>query len=194
MGMKAPTLATPGRIRAVGVAVLAVLAVAAFDAVRLWRAAQWNALITSGAPPAAAAVTASQPAAPLPVQVQFAQAYAQAASGAEEAALNHYRALQEDATVGDAARYNSANLLLRQAARLQDTPQAGQAIPLVELAKEGLREVLRRHPGDWNARYNLERAQRLLPDPEEADLDPPDLARNAERAATTMRGFSPGLP
>ena len=42
--------------------------------------------------------------------------------------------------------------------------------------------------------YNLERAQRLVPDPDEADEAPPELNRNAERAATTMRGYSPGLP
>jgi len=191
MGLSAWRVATPRRIRFVGVLLLLVLAMGAFEALRLWRAMQWNDLITSGRAPTA---LATKGAPLLPVQVQFAQAHAQAASGAEEGALNLYRVLQEDATVGDAARYNSANLLLRQATRLRDTAQAGQALPLVELAKEGLREVLRRHPDNWNARYNLERAQRLLPDPEEADIEPPDLSRNAERAATTMRGYSPGLP
>ena len=47
---------------------------------------------------------------------------------------------------------------------------------------------------DWAARYNLERAQRLVADPDEADDEPPESRRSAERAATTMRGYSPGLP
>jgi mxaK protein len=46
----------------------------------------------------------------------------------------------------------------------------------------------------WDARYNLERAQRLLPDPDDEDTTSVGLPRNRERAATTMRGYSPGLP
>jgi mxaK protein len=72
--------------------------------------------------------------------------------------------------------------------------QPGLAIPLLELAKEGYREVLRHDPGQWDARYNLERAQRLLPDPDESLVEPADGRRDAERAVTTMRGYSPGLP
>jgi mxaK protein len=163
---------------------LLVLAVAV-DATRLVRLARWNAQIDAGGAGAAADA---------PAAVRFAAAHAQAASGASDAALNRYGALQDDSPLGRAARYNAANLLMRQAIVLQTGAQPGQALPLVELAKEHYREVLRRDPGHWNARYNLERAQRLVPDPDEADLAPPAVQRNAERAATTMRGHSPGLP
>lgn len=133
-----------------------------------------------------------------PRELQFARAAAAAASGADDEALERYRALQDDTALGQAARFNSANALLRQAvvvrAGVQATAQPGQAIPLIELAKEGLREVLRADPAHWGARYNLERAQRLLPDPEDGDEAPQAEPNNAERAATTMRGFSPGLP
>ena len=54
--------------------------------------------------------------------------------------------------------------------------------------------VLREDVAQWDARYNLERAQRLLPDPDEADPSAAQAPHNAERAATTMRGYSPGLP
>ena len=54
--------------------------------------------------------------------------------------------------------------------------------------------MLRDDPQHWDARYNLERAQRLLPDPDDDEPEPPAPQRNAERAATTMRGYSPGLP
>ncbi|MDO9314605.1 MAG: MxaK protein, partial [Burkholderiaceae bacterium] len=68
------------------------------------------------------------------------------------------------------------------------------ALPLIELAKETYRELLRADPDNWAARYNLERAQRLLPDPDDGDAPPAEAPSNAERAATTMRGSSPGLP
>ena len=162
----------------------AVLAWAAFDGWRLQRDAAINAQLAAGTPPAAS---------PVP-QLRFAAAYAQAASGAEDAAVNAYRPLQGDDPLGQAARFNSANGLLRQAIKLREGPQPGQAVPLIELAKETYREVLRNHPDDWPARYNLERAQRLLPDPEDLEGGPLEVPRNAERAATTMRGYSPGLP
>ncbi len=130
----------------------------------------------------------------LPVQVRFAQAYAQAASGADEVALNRYRSLQGDSAVGQAARYNSANLLMRQALVVRAGAQPANAIVLIELAKEIYREVLRTDPAHWDARYNLERAQRLLPDADDEEQEPAGPQRNAERAATTMRGYSPGLP
>lgn len=171
--------------RAVVVALLLLAAAALHDGWQLRRALQLNAQIDSG--PAAAGDDAVP-------QLRFAAAYALAASGAAESALNRYGALHGDPGVGRAARFNGANLLLRQAMVLQAGAQPGQALALVELAKEHYRELLRSDPGDWSARYNLERAQRLVPEPEDGDEEPPDLKRSAERAATTMRGYSPGLP
>ena len=162
----------------------AVLAWAAFDGWRLQSDAAINAQLAAGTAPAAS---------PVP-QLRFAAAYAQAASGAEDAAVNAYRPLQGDDPLGQAARFNSANGLLRQAIKLREGPQPGQAVPLIELAKETYREVLRNHPDDWPARYNLERAQRLVAEPDELEDAPPESRRDAERAATTMRGYSPGLP
>jgi mxaK protein len=183
-------LATRGRTRWV-FALLALTVIAALvDATILWRASQVNALIASGQPIADAAGQ--------PPELRFAQAHAlaqaQAASGARESALNRYRALQGDARLGPAARFNSANLLVRQAIEVRASPQPGQAIALLELAKEYYRDVLREDPAQWDARYNLERAQRLLPDPDEEDAGPQTQERNRERAVTTMRGYSPGLP
>ena len=168
---------------------LLALAVAtlALDGTQLWRDQRWNALIASGPLPAEGA--------DLPPPVQFAQAHALAASGAADAALQRYRSLQSDTPLGLAARYNGANLLMRQAAVVRAGAQPGQAITLIELAKESYRDVLRADPNHWNARYNLERAQRLLPDPDELfEPAPPESKRDAERAATTMRGYAPGLP
>ena len=183
-------VATRKRTRFV-LAMLALVAAAALaDAALLWRDARTNASIAAGQPIAEAPGQ--------PVQVRFAQAYAltqaHPASGARDTALNRYRALQADPLLGAAARYNSANLLVRQAIEVRASAQPGQAIALLELAKEYYRDLLREDPAQWDARYNLERAQRLLPDPGEEDAEPPEQAQNRERAATTMRGFSPGMP
>jgi mxaK protein len=187
-------LITRQRTRAVLVVLVLVAIAALVDAAMLWRTQRLNESIASGQLPAEAAGQAPE--------LRFAQAYRQtqvsasaaAASAAREGALNRYRALQGDARVGALARYNSANLLLRQAIEIRAGAQPGQAIALIELAKEYYRDVLRDDPGQWDARYNLERAQRLLPDPDDVDAEPPEQAQNRERAATTMRGFSPGLP
>jgi mxaK protein len=166
---------------------LAVTTLAAATDAALWlRDERRNALIASAGVPAEASG--------LPPAMQFAQAHALAANGEDDAALKHYGGLQDDTPLGQAARYNSANLLMRQAVALRADDKSGQALALIELAKEHYRDVLRHDPSHWNARYNLERAQRLVPDPEESDVPVAGPQRSAERAATTMRGHSPGLP
>ena len=181
MGLKRRTL-----VRAAWAALAALAMLAAVDGWRLTQAERLNAQIGAGTLPPEDAAAAPE--------LRFAHAAALAASGATEAALTRYGALHEDTPLGQAARYNGANLLLRQGMALRASSQPGQALALIELAKEGYREVLRHDAGDWAARYNLERAQRLVPDPEGVDEEPPEARRSAERAATTMRGYSPGLP
>lgn len=113
-----------------------------------------------------------------------------------EAAQRAWRRLQDDPQLGAAARFNGANLLLRQAQALHasdDANRVGQALPLAELAKEQYRALLRADPGFWDARYNLDRAQRLQPDVE-VDESEASAPRAAERAPTRMRGQALGLP
>lgn len=179
-------LATRGRTRIVLVVLVALALAAALDTTLLVRAQSRNAAIASGAVPDD---VSGQPA-----EMRFARAHALATKGQDDAAQTAYRALQDDTPLGQAARFNTANSLVRQAMRDRANAQAGQAVPLLELAKETYREILRADPAHWDARYNLERAQRLLPDPEEDDGPPATAPNNAERAATTMRGVSQGLP
>jgi mxaK protein len=179
-------LSSPRATRAVWVLLALLVLVAALDGARLWRLQRWNALIASLQVPADVQ--------DVPAQARFAQAHALAASGATDAALQRYRSLHDDRALGQAARFNSANLLMRQALVLRAGAEPGKAIALIELAKEMYRDVLRADPQHWPARYNLERAQRLLADPDETEAAPPESKPNAERAATTMRGYSPGLP
>lgn len=174
------------RTRAVWVSLATLVAVAAIDAALAWRLQGLNEQIRAGQP--------APPPPDAPPELQFAHAYSLAAHGDFDQALKRYQALETETPLGQAARFNSGNLLVRQALLARDGPQSGQAIALVELAKENYREVLRRDPAHWDARYNLERAQRLLPDPEETDPAEGEESKRAERAATTMRGYSPGLP
>ena len=129
----------------------------------------------------------------------FAQAHELAAAETAEKmepALARYRALYAHPSLGGAARYNSANLLLRQALVLRDADAAttGQALPLIELAKQGYREVLRANPEQWDARYNYERAQRAQPDPDDIDAPIGEPRAQSERSPTTTRGVGGGLP
>jgi mxaK protein len=124
----------------------------------------------------------------------FAQAHELAAADKMEPALARYRALYRHPALSGAARYNSANLLMRQALSLRDSDAQGQALPLIELAKQGYREVLRADPGHWDARYNYERAQRAQPDPDDIDAPIGEPRAQAERSPTTTRGVGGGLP
>jgi mxaK protein len=189
MALKLDRIGSRGRTRAAWWLV-ALLALGALGAsASWWRKVQDNARIVSA--DAAGLEAVAEGAAP---QLRFARAQALARRGEFEAALAQYRGLHDDPSLGAAARYNSANLLMRQAAKLRDSALPGQSIPLVELAKQGYRDLLRIDPGHWEARYNYERAQRLQPDPDESDAAIAEPRNDAERAATTMRGVAPGLP
>lgn len=192
---------TPAR-RTRAVIVLAALTGVAMvaEALLLWRDASRNALIEAGAVPTDATVPALRFAAAYALDGTRDAAQALAVPSPvgrvrpDDEALNRYRGLQADAALGIAARFNGANLLLRQAIALRAGPLPANALPLFELAKQQYRELLALDPQHWDARYNLERAQRLLPDPPEDDLEPTAAPRERERAATTMRAQSLGLP
>jgi mxaK protein len=187
-------LSTPGRTRAAWLLLALTLGVAAAAAWSWQRKSGDNAIIAAGQ------ASRRFPAdAPLQPALRFAQAHELAASGSLEPALARYRGLNAEPEFGTAARYNSANLLLRQAIELRgqsarSAAAIGQSIALIELAKQSYREVLRAAPDHWEARYNLERALRLQPDPEDSDPSIAEPRNDAERAATKSRGIEAGLP
>jgi mxaK protein len=72
------------------------------------------------------------------------------------------------------ALYDIGNLHFKQAMQVGLTDEE-HSLPFIELAKQSYRDELRRDPGDWDARYNLERALRLAPEEDEEfeDTGPP---------------------
>lgn len=176
--------------RLLGVALAGLAIAAGYDAFRIAQAREQNALIAANVPVS-------------PEERRPDLVFASAARAAEDGdylrALTLYRQIQPDAPahLRIAARFNSANLHFREAVRMRESDNpaaAAQSLPLLELAKVGYREVLRDNPAHWDARYNLERTLRLAPEGDQPDDDaaPPPL--NNERAATTMKGFTMGLP
>lgn len=146
----------PGLLLAV---VAIALLAAAERAGRAWQADRVNRQLASEA-------TAPD----APAVVVLAHAIALDRRGEFEEALNAYA--EAEAVGGDsvrqAVRVNVANLYLRRGIQVaRQDGHAQRAMAMLQLAKASYRRALRAQPDDWNARYNLELALRVLPDFEE---------------------------
>ena len=151
-------------------ATIALGLAAAYQGLRLHRAQQINDAIASAA-------TVDTNAA----EARFARALALAESGDAGAALQIYKGFIQSgrADLKLAALYNVGNLHLREAMK-SGPDEAARSLPLVELAKQSYRDLLRIDPGDWDARYNLERALQLAPETDQpAANEPPEPPQRA---------------
>jgi mxaK protein len=177
--------------RALAAFAAGLLAAALVDGVALLRAQRANhaiAIMTAGA--AAATNDESRR------EVLFARAYVHGMEGETQRALSGYRRLAGAGMdpLGQAALFNSGNLLARLALAERAGGDEAQALTLFELAKQNYRDVLRANPSHWETKYNLERTLRLAPDSEDKDGERLPSPPARERAVTTMRGLTLGLP
>lgn len=127
-------------------------------------------------------------------EARFARALALARAGESDAAVKAYKALIEGdrRDLSQAARYNLGNLHMRDA--LEDgASEAFRSLPLIELAKQRYRDVLRNEPAHWDARYNLSRALQLAPELEQS-LEEKEEPPEKEQSVSTLQGARIDLP
>ncbi len=175
-------------------AILALVALSGLDAFRLREITRWNAQIAQ-----AERATAAQSVAAMeggaPMEARFAAGWAAARRGEVTQAVALYRDVaQARRDLAGMALYDAGNALMREGERIVAAGDWVGARPLLELAKETYREALRLETGQWDARYNLERALRLAPEGEDSPTDPQAMGAESERSVTTMRAFTLGLP
>jgi mxaK protein len=160
------------------VAAVGCAAVVSYQALSLQHARHINAAIAS------AAVRSLDKSVP---EAQLARAIVLDKSGDYEGAMLAYKAVAQGGRpdLRQLALYNLGNLHMRTALKANQV-DAEQVLPFVELAKQSYRDLLREWPGDWDARYNLERALYLAPEGAEdlADDEPPSPK---ERSISTNR-------
>lgn len=104
-------------------------------------------------------------------------------------------ALRADATVLQRMLYNMANARMRAAVAAIGKGDYDKAIPLVALAKSEYRSALRLDAADWDAKYNLDIAMRLVRDlPQAVGEDEEKPLQTPEKLWTDLPGVPKGLP
>jgi mxaK protein len=147
---------------------------------RVERLVRYDRAVHAGDPAGAAELDAPEGA--------FAAALAMQRKGAADEALRAYAAVStRDAALHASVQYNLANLYLRRALDLGDEAGGDVVGPLMELAKQGYRDVLRVQPRAWDAKYNLELALSVQPDVEAAEAGAEAMPEHSRRAVATQR-------
>lgn len=170
-----------------GLSTLICGALALYSGLQLAQAANVNRAIASAEPLSSGDAT-------LP-HARFAAALKSAQAGDANAALSAYKALSQsdepDLRLG--ALYNLGNLHLREALQ-EDAEDFVRSLPLIELAKQRYREVLRQRRDYWDARYNLELALALAPEADDPILEEDEPTDKEERVISTLPGTRIDLP
>lgn len=174
-----------GLARAATWALAFVLCAAA--AHQTWRlVTAWRYNQAFAAPGVAAPVVLDAPASTL-----FVRGHAAAAQERMQDALTLYQAAAREPAYAVAAQYNLGNLHLREALALQSRGELQNNPQPAELAKRHYRAALRVAPAHWPSKYNLERVLHLAPEGGDETIAP---GYAADRAVTSLRGFTLGLP
>ncbi|MBL8265244.1 hypothetical protein [Steroidobacter sp.] len=166
-------------------AALVCASLAVYHALRLDRIKQTNAAIASAR---VADIESSVP------EARLARALALARARDSDAAAKSYKALIEGdrRDLSQAAMYNLGNLYMRDALE-NGASEAFRSLPLIELAKQRYRDVLRNQPADWDARYNLSRALQLAPEMEQ-EIEEKEAPPEKEQSVSTLQGARIDLP
>jgi len=109
-----------------------------------------------------------------PPEVRLARAIVLSKAGAYADAQKLYDGLIQDDDSSDlthAALFDLGNMYVHQATGGSNSGPV-KSLPLLEQAKQRYRVLLRASPGDWDARYNLERALWLAPETSEGANEP----------------------
>jgi mxaK protein len=103
--------------------------------------------------------------------------------------------LRADADAHARMLYNMGNARVRAALKAIEQGNFDRAIPLVALAKTEYRAVLRLDPDNWDARYNLDIAMRLVRDlPRGEGEDDEEASKKPAKLWTDLPGVPKGLP
>lgn len=93
------------------------------------------------------------------------------------------------------ARYNLGNTYLEQAIELAESMQINEATSLAGLAKQAYRQALALDSQNWDAKYNLEVAMRLLPEMDRLTMQEDEpVPQEKAKLWATVPGFPRGLP
>lgn len=166
-GLKFPTI----------VSLFALILAVCYDGIRLAYEQRFNDALATG--------DAAQVTGRVGAHRFFAKAYALQQQRDFKATVTAYAAI--DAASGGQLQmdieFNLANLYFRQASQLREIGADDLAMPLLELAKQNYKELLRIDDDHWDAKYNLELALVLAP-----EMDPVDPLeeRNPERSPRAL--------
>ncbi|WP_278355624.1 MULTISPECIES: hypothetical protein [Gammaproteobacteria] len=87
--------------------------------------------------------------------------------------------------------YNLGNLYLIQAIDLAENLSVDRAVAMADVAKDFYRSALKNQPTFWEAKYNLEAAQRLSRDLPMGDVT---ISEESQDASTELWSAMPGFP
>ena len=124
---------------------------------------------------------------------QFAKAYEHQQQREFKEAVETYAAVDARgrSRLRTDIKFNLANLYFREAQQFRETGADDLAMPLIELAKQNYKELLRLDNGHWDAKYNLELALFLAPETDPADALEERNPERSPRALTQIKSREP---
>ena len=124
---------------------------------------------------------------------QFAKAFHLQQHGEFKDAVKAYAAIEARprSQLQMGIKFNLANLYFREALQMREIGANDLAMPLIELAKQNYKEILRVDHGHWDSKYNLELALILAPETDPADALEERNPERSPRALTTIKSREP---